>query len=240
MGVLVGLGLAAGCRQLNASHCGNQDGNATCAQRNAMAPYCDRCEPTNDGCVVDPVLEPGCGEGETTSNPETTVSATTGSTAAESSDTADGSSTGEPNLCGNGTIDEDEACDGEAFPAGTPSCTEEGFGKGTPACLEDCTQVDYTECPLYMLCGNDEVGFGEQCDGAVFGNGVSSCDDLPHFSGPGLTCTVDCTLDTSACAICREHGESCDDGDECCEEGEECAGLDQRCCVANALGLCTN
>ena len=32
---LAGLWLASACRQLNESHCGNQDGSATCMQRDA-------------------------------------------------------------------------------------------------------------------------------------------------------------------------------------------------------------
>lgn len=235
-GVLVGFALAAGCRQLNASHCGNQDGNATCAQRNAMAPYCDRCEPANDGCVVGPVIEPGCGEAETSSNPETTTVETAGSTEASSSDgtidTADGSSSGEPSLCGNGVIDGEEGCDGEVPPG--IDCTSEGFGEGVPVCRDDCT-LDFTDCEQYMLCGNGEVGFGEDCDGANLGG--QTCDDFPNLTGAGLACDTDCTFDMGACLACRENEQSCDPGEVCCDPKSSCVGLTTKRCCLNGLCL---
>jgi hypothetical protein len=240
VGVLVGLGLAAGCRQLNASHCGNQDGDATCLQRNEMAPYCDRCSAVDDGCVATPVREAGCGEAETSSNPATTTSATIGSSDAASSDAAstaateaaDGSSTGEPSLCGNGMLDADEPCDGEMLPDGTPDCMAEGFGAGEPVCLDDCT-LDYTDCPEYMLCGNGEVGFGEQCDGRnLGGRDCTNIPNTPNLTNGALACNADCTFDTSGCLACAENNEPCTSGQTlCCDAPTDtCGGLPAQCC----------
>jgi hypothetical protein len=185
-----------------------------------------------------------------TTSESTDTSTSTGSdtgTTGESDTTADttatsGSSSGGPNLCGNGMIDEEagEMCDGDVLPEGT-NCQSEGedFGKGVPGCSEDCSMLDYTVCPQYMLCGNGEVGFGEQCDGMLFGNGVTSCDDLPNYTGDGLVCTDDCMLDESACTMCQEHDQPCDpDNEVCCLEGEICGATQvgsRRCCV-QALG----
>jgi hypothetical protein len=237
-GVLAGLVLAGGaCRQLNASHCGNQAGNATCEQRDPSTPFCDRCVAVNDGCVATRVDEPGCGEASSGHEPTTATStADEGSTTAASSDTADSSSGEPPDPCGNGVIDPGEACDADLRPDDTPDCAALGFGEGEPGCTDDCTAVDYTGCPAYMLCGNGEVGFGEQCDGENLAG--KTCDDLPNLTGPGLVCTADCTFNTSACAICRESGQSCTQSDTCCDANESCAALAQRCCVANGLGLC--
>lgn len=234
----MGLGLAAGCRQLNASHCGNQAGDATCMERNAAAPYCNRCEPTNDGCVADPVSEPGCGQAEVSSGLEATASATaatdaaaTDATATDAASTAaDASSTTEPDLCGNGVIDGDEACDGEVPPG--LDCATEGFGEGTPVCLDDCT-LDYTECSQYMLCGNGEVGFGEDCDGTNLGG--RDCASFTNLANGTLACTAECTFDTSGCLPCAENGEMCVSGQTvCCDAEDMCGGLPTQCC--NGLG----
>jgi hypothetical protein len=245
----VGLGLAAGCRQLNESHCGNQDGDATCLQLNPMAPYCDRCSAINDGCVVDRVLEPGCAD-ETSSGPATTAVATIGSTdaastnAASSDSSADAadSSTGEPpNLCDNGILDEGEECDGEPLPDGTPDCFAMEYGKGMPTCADDCT-ISYMTCPAYMEeCGNGEVGEAEECDGTNLAN--QTCDDFPNQTGDELLmCTGDCLFNTTNCLACVESDDACDPmGQPCCNAPDEaCLGLlgNKRCCVGNGLGGC--
>lgn len=236
--VLASLVLAGGaCRQLNASHCGNQEGDLTCEQRDASARYCDRCVAVNDGCVASPPSEPGCGfGGEASTGPVTASEGSTAATVAESTDAVDSSSTGEPSLCGNGAIDEGEACDGELRPAETPDCAAMRFGEGVPGCSDDCTMLDYTVCPGYGLCGNGEVGFGEQCDGANLNGQL--CDDFPNLTGDGLVCTDRCAYDTSACMMCREHDQACDPRtDVCCDEGDICGGLDPHCC-AEGTGDC--
>lgn len=248
MGVLVGLGLAAGCRQLNASHCGNQAGDATCMQRNAMVPYCDRCSAVDDGCVAEPVSEAGCGETEASSGPPTTAVATIAPTDAGSADAASAtigstdaadSSTGEPNLCGNGVIDGEEACDGE-LPEGTPDCAAMDYGAGTPTCADDCT-ISYMMCPTYEEeCGNGEVGEAEECDGTNLAN--QTCDDFQGMTGDGLVCTEACLFNTTDCMSCVESDDPCEPtGEPCCNApAEACIGLlgNKRCCVGNGLGGC--
>ena len=234
--------MAVGCRQLNASHCGNQQGDLTCEQRNIDAPFCSVCEAANDGCVATRVE--GCGIGAS-SGPEPTTSGTpdesstaAASTAATTATETVDSSTGEPDLCGNGNIDEGEGCDGEMLPAGIPDCEGLGFGPGTPGCTEDCTTVDYTGCPAYNACGDDIADLGEDCDGTDLNE--HTCDDIDNRTGPGLECTDDCTFDTTACAVCKESGEDCSMSDVCCNADEVCAGLSPHCCIINGLGLCTN
>src|SRR5262249_7036592 len=50
---------------------------------------------------------------------------------------AGASDAGTASLCGNGTIDGTEQCDGTML--GTGTCVTEGFTTGTLACLSDCT-----------------------------------------------------------------------------------------------------
>ena len=225
-----GLGMltAAGCTQLNASHCGNQAGDATCEQRNPDTPFCNRCEAFNDGCMPQPVAELGCGYGYgtttgSTGEPTTGGSTTGGSTSSESTSTTEevDSSGGDPSICGNGAIEPGEECDGEVLPDGA-SCEAQGYGEGIPVCAADCTAVIYSVCPDFAECGNGEVGTGEECDGGL---GDRTCDDFANLTGPGLMCTEQCTFDISACMICRENGQSCDDDDTCCHPMAVCQGL---------------
>ena len=210
-----------------------------------MAPYCDRCVAFNDGCVAAPPDEVGCGFGEASTGPvatTTTAEESEGSTAGSSSgdgEVLDSSSTGMPNLCGNGMLDEGEVCDGDMFPEDA-SCIAGGFGDGTIGCVPDCSTIDYTGCSEYMDCGNGEVANGEQCDGSVFAGSMQSCDDFPNLTGDGLACTDECMYDTSACMVCREHGQPCDRGkDVCCDEGDICGNtLSGPHCCAQGTGDC--
>lgn len=242
---LAGLWLASACRQLNESHCGNQDEDATCKQRDMTLPYCNLCVATNDGCVAEPATEPACIGGSTSMVvPETTASSTTApsDSSTTASEAADSSTTGEI-LCGNGVIDEEagEVCDGELLPEDAPDCSTEGYGMGPPSCQDDCSRLNYMMCPGYVEeCGNEEVGVDEECDGTVFGGGMDSCDAFPNLTGDGLDCNEDCTFDTTDCMICRESGESCTQDDTCCNANEVCSGLMPHCCVLNPLGLCSN
>jgi hypothetical protein len=240
-GAVVGLVLASGgCTQLNASHCGNQDDDRTCENRNEATPFCDKCVAANDGCVAARPSEPTCGFGETSSSsgPSEATSSTTEGTTADEADTADSSSSSGPlDPCGNGVIDEGEACDGLALPP-EASCATMRFGEGVPGCVEDCTMLNYSVCRDYDECGNMAVALGEQCDGTNFG-AMRSCDAFPNLTGDGLlACTSECTYDTSACMMCRESQQSCDAMDTCCEPGDVCAAVAKKCCPPGALGLC--
>ncbi len=63
-------------------------------------------------------------------------------------------------------------------------------------------------------CGNGAVEPGEACDGGDLGG--KTCES-EGFGGGGLTCTPDCTLDTSNCVDC---------GNGVVDDGEECDGAD--------------
>lgn len=225
--------VAGGCTQLNASHCGNQRGDLTCEARDETTPFCDQCEAVNDGCVA---ARPraACGassssgsDSELTSSTTQPAEVTTASTALAT--TTESSSSGAlPEDCGNGELDLDEACDGAMLPA-EGSCAAMGFGEGTPVCADDCTAIDYSSCSEYVECGDGQIGAGEQCDGAVLAN--QECDDFRGFRGGVLSCTAECTFDTSGCTPCAANGDPCVSGQTvCCDVADMCGGLPTQCC----------
>lgn len=243
IGAVLGLALTGGgCTQLNASHCGNQAGDATCELRDATMRFCDRCVAANDGCVAELPSDPACGFGESSTGAEpeasTSTSMSMSSEGGASADGAESSSGGVTEPCGNGVIDEGEACDGRVLPPDTPDCTMLGFGEGIPGCVDDCSTLNYTVCPAYDECGNMAVALGEQCDGINFG-AMTSCDEFPNLTGDGLACTEQCTYDTSACMVCRESQQACDPPtDTCCNSGDVCAAVARKCCPMGLAGLC--
>ena len=94
--------------------------------------------------------------------------------------------------CGDGIIDEGEACDGDAL--GGATCEGEGFVGGTLQCDASC-QLDVGEC---HSCGDGVVsGSGEACDGNDFG--ALTCNSLLPGSIGELQCDASCQVSTSAC-----------------------------------------
>lgn len=85
----------------------------------------------------------------------------------------------DPGVCGNGTIELGEACDGPDLDA--ESCVSLGFDAGTLACAGDCQAYDTSACIAYT---------GDCCDPA--GDDTPGCDD------DVCTATV-CDADPSCC-----------------------------------------
>ncbi|MFL5319000.1 MAG: FG-GAP repeat domain-containing protein [Myxococcaceae bacterium] len=88
--------------------------------------------------------------------------------------------------CGNGVLEEGEACDLTDF--GNHDCTTEGFDQGTLLCSDTCALVT-TNCT--KRCGNGALDPGEQCDGELQ---KPSCGAF----GYGV-CSATCTRDTTHC-----------------------------------------
>ncbi|MBU1070501.1 hypothetical protein KJ975_13115, partial [Myxococcota bacterium] len=116
-----------------------------------------------------------------------------------------------PPVCGNGTLETGETCDGTEL--GGATCLSRGFESGTLACAGDCLAFDTADCQgTAPVCGNDQIEGTETCDGTdLFGE---TCQSQGFLSGT-LACLGDCTgLDTSACSNCGnaqiESGEACD------------------------------
>jgi len=114
-------------------------------------------------------------------------------------------------LCGNGTLDDREICDGTNLKEAT--CQTEGFLSGTLSCTENCT-LDTAGCSL--ICGNDTLDEGETCDGTNLGE--VTCEDLGFLAGD-LSCSDTCILDTFMCIPLTCGNEIVDEGEICVTAG---------------------
>ena len=112
-------------------------------------------------------------------------------------------------LCGNGIVDPQEICDGQALGAYT--CFTLGFNGGTLRCQPSCVAFDVSGC-IKFSCGNGVREGQEQCDAADL-NG-RTCQSFAFDSGT-LRCSSTCLFDLSGC------GWTCGDGvrrgDEVCD-----------------------
>lgn len=118
--------------------------------------------------------------------------------------------------CGDGVIEGDEVCDGDALDG--QDCSSQGFDGGTLACADDCT-FDTSQCTT-NTCGNGQIDSGEDCDGSELGGATCSSEG---FVDGTLACN-NCQFDTSNCSNCGndtvDSGETCDGTDlngETCE-----------------------
>lgn len=146
-------------------------------------------------------------------------------------------------LCGNGSREGGEQCDGPDLAGAT--CLSRGFAEGSLACDSRC-QLDESGCSGVNPCGNGTIDAGELCDGAAL-HGVT-CASV-GFRGDGLACNATCDgFDVSACQVdlCGngriDAGEVCDGAPErrtCADEGfatgtlgcnSSCNGYDTSAC----------
>jgi hypothetical protein len=75
-------------------------------------------------------------------------------------------------------------------------------------------------------CGNGIREGQENCDELDF-DGKTCSSESPNYGGGMLKCTMECTLDYSAC--CYKTGVACSVNAECCS-GLTCKGLlDKKC-----------
>lgn len=145
-------------------------------------------------------------------------------------------------VCGNGSLEVEEECDGAAelmcpgqCIAGcrcyrTPTPTPTRVPTATPplSCgnalregVEECDGDDDAACA-------DGLGCQTNCVCAVCGDGLSGGDEECDGSDATL-CPGDCALDCSCNSIC---------GDELTEGAEECDGLDDAQCPDDCLSNC--
>jgi hypothetical protein len=134
--------------------------------------------------------------------------------------------TGSPSLCGDGSKNGIEECDGADL--GGAGCGDVGYAGGTLACDASCT-YDPTGCTP-PACGNDFIEPGETCDGTDLG-GLDTCADHGYNGGGPVGCLPSCkTFDVSDCtnppASCgnrqQNNLEQCDGPDL---SGQSCTTL---------------
>ena len=95
-------------------------------------------------------------------------------------------------VCGDGTVDPGEVCDGD--DAGLPSCRSFGFWAGQVSCKPDCSGYDSSACDV--ICGDGVRHSSEECEGTDLGD--ASCASY-GFSGGTLACKPTCEHDVSGC-----------------------------------------
>jgi len=93
-------------------------------------------------------------------------------------------------MCGDGTADVGEQCDGMDFAG--EDCVSQGFADGSLVCTATCA-IDTTSC-TNATCGDGVVGAGEECDDG--GNsGGDGCDATCQWEN---TCSADVTTSCGA------------------------------------------
>lgn len=130
--------------------------------------------------------------------------------------------------CGDGIVNGDESCDGEAFLLDETTCKGWSplYESGTVSCNKDCT-VDFSACKAAQtdipdVCGDGIVGKTEECDGSLLGSGYTTwdCSAFGDEYVGTMTCGKDCKLDVSSCVI-RTTPKTCGNGkidaDELCD-----------------------
>lgn len=151
----------------------------------------------------------------------------TSTTGPVDSSTSSDDTTGPVILCGNGTIDAFEECDGAELNA--MDCTSFGFTGGSLSCTPQCV-YDKSMCTS-PSCGDGNLDMGEECDCGQQGAnctapqlGNAACTTLPspnggNYSGGALTCNSpqSCSLNKAACTFCgdgiKNAAEQCDAAD---------------------------
>jgi hypothetical protein len=192
---------ATACRVLDADHCANAGGDATCRERSEELGYCDRCVGANDGCVATPPADPNCGDAE--SSTSTTDAVTTIPPTSSQADDAESSPDVDTSI-------------GEVTT--TSSGSESGTSASTTTAASTSSTTESTGGPE---CGDGIVEGDEACDGARLGG--LDCAGMPEYGGGTLACADDCALDTSGCTACLGATSPCDADEECCSEN--CSGL---------------
>ena len=136
----------------------------------------------------------------------------------------DGQSNGtcpaEAAACGNGSLEDGEACDSSDLAGQT--CTGLGFAAGTLACSAACG-LDTSGC---TNCGNGDIDDGEQCEGSDLAE--ATCSSIGFQTGD-LACTDQCRFETAGCTFCGDGWiggvEECDGtnlaGRSCQSEGRD-------------------
>ncbi len=126
-------------------------------------------------------------------------------------------------ICGNGTVESQEECDGGNL--GGMSCEALGYALGVLDCHNSC-RYDESQCIGPDICGNGIADLGEECDGKDLGG--ADCESLGLALGT-LQCSHTCGYDASKCIGPGLCGNGLTDPEEECDSnhlnGETCLSL---------------
>ena len=130
--------------------------------------------------------------------------------------------------CGNGVLDNGEACDGNLFYGGKTACStwSANFISGNVSCNQ--CALDYSSCVEKDVCGNGILDNSEPCDGNMFAGGKTACSawNAKYISG-NVSCNK-CAVDYSQCVIKPVCGNGVlNDGEPC--DGKLFAGGKTAC-----------
>ncbi len=113
-------------------------------------------------------------------------------------------------ICGNGVVEEGEACDGLDLAGQT--CQSQGFAGGPLRCSRDC-RLNTKGC-LDHFCGNNIVESPESCDGTDLS--AATCESQGFGAGM-VSCYRNCSVDYSACQPPPSCGNGLLDPGELCD-----------------------
>ncbi|MBA3549351.1 MAG: hypothetical protein H0T76_22995 [Nannocystis sp.] len=206
------LALAA-CSGVNKDHCGNQDGNATCLQRDPATPYCSICVADNNGCLAaapqsDCLAEtaPATGADATSSAGTGTTASTTTPTTTVEAPTSTSTGTTDPTTATTTTPLDTSTSTGDTGTGGTGTSTSTSTGTAdtsTSTSTGDTSTSDTTAGTTTggPVCGDNKVEGDEVCDGNNF-NGKTCETVIPGKWGGGtLACNQCMSLNDTNCCV---------------------------------------
>lgn len=139
-------------------------------------------------------------------------------------------------LCGNGTVNAPEVCDGANLNGQT--CISRGFTGGTLACAANCLSFVTTGCTGGGggTCGNGTLDLGEVCD---VGNLSGETCTLNGFSGGTLACAANCLNFNTISCTGGPAGWRCDPSYYNGADGCDCGcGIVDPDCASSASSAC--
>lgn len=143
-------------------------------------------------------------------------------------------------VCGNGSIEGTEVCDGNNV--GGATCISRGYDGGTLRCQSTCGAFDESGC---YKCGDNLAQGLERCDGTDLKG--ATCSSLGYITGT-LACGPTCAAyDTSGCSNTPVCGDNQAHGSEICDgtdlRGETCTSRNftggTLACNSNCTGFDT-
>ncbi len=127
--------------------------------------------------------------------------------------------------CGNGQLDDNEICDGDAFADGVQVCPSGTTAMENPVfgCTDKCQLDISAACTPNELvqCGDGVLSGAEVCDGEQFAEGAKVCPgDMVELENAVYSCTDKCQIDISKACVSSICGDGKVTGQEVCDLGQ--------------------
>jgi hypothetical protein len=202
LGLLLGL---SACTIPNESHCGNHDGDQTCAEGYGDAIYCSTCVADNDGCVAEApsdVCRFVPQDSDETGSEVMTASATLTGTPMNPSTTASSASA-------SGSTSSDSMTSSPVTASSTSS---------DPTSETDATTTSEDPTTTTDPTDDDSTTTGESTDPTDVSTTSPTTDPTETTDDPSMTSdpTEDPTENPSTGEDCVPLGLECDEASDCC------------------------